>query len=292
MFAIDANDATKLTRVGKPATVPGQSPNTVAASAKNNLVCVGMTGAVAGVSCASFDAKNGIGKMDNLRPFDIKQSTPPVGPLNTVSQVFWSNDEKTLFTTVKGDPTKNITGFLSAFETNSCGRAVALGSQDIQSEINNTAVLFGSQPVPGSSDIFATDASFGGAVLAVNGKGQGSLVAKQAVDGQAATCWVTISPATKSAFVTDVGKPRLVEMSVKNAKILGQVDLSSTGANGVIDLKASGNFIYALAPLGNNTNAQVLVMDVKGGSKQAKLVQSFDASTLGAGSSAQGMAIF
>jgi hypothetical protein len=82
MFTIDKADPTKLKMVGKPVAVPGEFPNTIAASEKNKLVCVGMTGAVAGISCAPFDARNGIGKMDNLRKFDIKQSTPPVGALS------------------------------------------------------------------------------------------------------------------------------------------------------------------------------------------------------------------
>lgn len=296
MFAIDKADPTKLTMVGKPVAVPGEFPNTVAASSKNRLVCVGMTGAVAGISCAPFDDKNGIGKMDNLRAFDIGQSTPPVGPTNTVSQVFWSNDQSKLFATVKGDPAKNNTGFLSTFPIDGCssGRSKAgikLSSTEERSVVNGTAVLFGSLPVPNSQDIFATDASFGGAILSVDGNDQGSLAASQEIQGQKATCWVTISPATKSAFVTDVATPRLVEMSLTDAKILGQVDLASTGSGGMIDLRASGNFIYALSPGDNNTSTKVLVMDVKGGSKQAKLVQSFDVAPLGGGATSQGMAI-
>jgi hypothetical protein len=296
MFTIDKADPTKLKMVGKPVAVPGEFPNTIAASEKNKLVCVGMTGAVAGISCAPFDARNGIGKMDNLRKFDIKQSTPPVGPTNTVSQVFWSNDQSTLLTTVKGDPTKNNTGFFSTFPVQACSDskskgARALSSTEVRSMVQNTSVLFGSLPIPNTKNVFVTDASFGGAILSVNGKGQGSLAAAQPISGQKATCWVAISQASKSAFVTDVATPRLVEMSLSDAKILGQVDLASTGAGGMIDLRASGNFLYVLAPGTNATNTNVLVMDVKGGSKGAKLVQSFDVSSLGGGASSQGMAI-
>ena len=119
MFAIDKADPTKLTMVGKPMQVPGEFPNTVAASKKNNVVCVGTTGAVAGVSCAAFSKKGGLGTFDALRPFDLGQTTPPVGPTNTVSQLFFSEDEKTLYTTVKGDPTVDNVGFLAAFSAQS-----------------------------------------------------------------------------------------------------------------------------------------------------------------------------
>src|SRR5512142_2473180 len=98
MFAIDAKDPSKLTMVGKPAAIPGEFPNTVAASMKNSLACVATTGAKAGVSCASFSSE-GLGTMDGLRPFNLGQTTPPVGPTNTVSQVFFSNDGSTLFST-------------------------------------------------------------------------------------------------------------------------------------------------------------------------------------------------
>lgn len=301
MFAVDKVDPTKLSMLGKPVSVPGEFPNTIAASAKNKMVCVGMTGSVAGISCAPFDAKNGMGDMDGLRKFDIGQSTPPVGPTNTVSQLFWSNDEKTLFSTTKGDPPTNKTGFFSAFAAaesgNGCSqksknKGGSVSNQETRSVVNGTAVLFGSLPIPKSSNVFATDASFGGAILSVDQKNnQASLAASQPIDGQKATCWVTISPATKSAFVTDVATPRLVEMSLDDASILGQIDLTSTGAKGVIDLKAVGNLVYALAPGSGNSSTQVLVVDVKGGSKSAKVVQSFDVSSLGVGASAQGMAI-
>ncbi|KAM4054459.1 3-carboxymuconate cyclase [Hirsutella rhossiliensis] len=291
MFAINPQNPSQLALVGKPAAVPGEFTNTVAASAKNAMVCVGATGAAAGISCANFDAQTGIGKMDQLREFELKQSTPPVGPTNTVSQVFWSNDESVLFATVKGDPDKNNTGFLSAFPTQKSMSATALSRQDVRSSPKGTAVLFGSLPIPKTSNIFATDASFGGAILSVGANGQGSLVAAQPIDGQKATCWVTISPVRNTAFVTDVGVPKLVEMSLKDASIVQTVDLSSTGATGMIDLKAVGNFVYVLAPGDGKTNTQILVMNAGGGGQKAEAIQRFDAGALGAGAVSQGMVV-
>ncbi|KAM0273144.1 hypothetical protein ACHAQH_008464 [Verticillium albo-atrum] len=290
MFNIDKNNPTKLTVAGKPVAVPGEFPNTVAASVKHNLVCVGMSGAVAGVSCASF-TKNGLGAMDELRPFDLKQTTPPVGPTNTVSQVFFSDDQNTLFTTVKGDPTKNNTGFLSSFSvdaTTEMGCAAVVSQQDKQSSPEGTAVLFGSSVIPGSTDLFVTDASFGGAVLSVAANsGAATVKGKGAVDGQAATCWATVSPATGTAFVTDVGKNRLVEMSVEDAKIVGEIDLSANGDPGLIDLRASGKFIYALSPGNETTQAAVTVVDAM----SKKQVQHFELGAMGAGKNAMGMAV-
>lgn len=299
MFAIDAQDPTKLTMVGSPVDLPGEFPVTVGASAQHNLACVGMSGSTAGVSCASFDATQGLGAMDALRPFDLGQTTPPVGPTNTVSHVFFSDDQSTMFTTVKGDPTKNNTGFLASFAVNAAGgcQAASVATEGTQSSPAGTAVLFGSSPIAGSSDLFVTDASFGAAVLstqqaAAGGSAQGSgaaaeVVGQGKIDNQKATCWVAISPATNTAFVTDVGVNHMVEMSLKDASILGETDLSANGDPGLIDLKAAGNMIYALSPGNGTTNAAVTVMDANSKTQ----VQHLDMASLGLDKNAQGMAV-
>ncbi|KAM5347309.1 hypothetical protein ACJ41O_010314 [Fusarium nematophilum] len=290
MLAISSSDPTQLTMVGEPVEIPGTFPNTVAASVKNGLVCVGTTGSQAGISCGSF-SEEGIGAMDCLRPFDIGQTTPPVGPTNTVSQVFFSDDQSTLFTTVKGDPAVNKTGFLSAFavEQSANGKAMSLAVEDVRSSPEGTAVLFGSQPIPGTSNIFATDASFGAAILSVDPSSQkATTLAAQKIDGQVATCWATLSSATNTAFVTDVAANRIVEMSLEDASIVSTLDLP-TGDPGLIDLRAAGKFVYALSPGNGTTEAAITVIKAsRAGS--AKLVQHFGLQGL-AGPTAQGMAV-
>ncbi|KAI1370560.1 hypothetical protein F4677DRAFT_350502 [Hypoxylon crocopeplum] len=295
MLSISKNDPTKLTPVGKPAAVPAEFPNTVAASAKNNLACVAATGKVAGITCASF-SKNGLGAMDTLRTIDLGQSTPPVGPTNTVSHAFFSEDESTLFTMVKGDPAVNKTGFVSMLpieQKKSCSGAEvsAAATEDARMSPSGTAVLFGSQVIPGTNNIFATDASFGAAVLSVDAKtGQATVVGKGAIENQKATCWAGLVPSTGSVFVTDVGVPHLVEMSSKDASIISEIDLSSGGDPGFIDLKAAGAFLYVLSPGNGTTDAAIVVMDVSGGQGQAKAIQRFSLEGM-AGSNAQGIAI-
>ncbi|KAK3392907.1 hypothetical protein B0H63DRAFT_504916 [Podospora didyma] len=285
MLSISPSDPTRISLVGQPVAVPGEFPNTVAASAKHRLVCVGMTGARAGISCASFSPRSGLEKMDALRVFDLGQTTPPVGPTNTVSHAFFSADESTLFTTVKGDPPTNKTGFLSVLRVVTTkgkkrrGGAVA-AKMDTRSTPEGTAVLFGSQAIPGTKNgIFATDASFGAAVLSVDHRSSMvTTLAKGVLQGQKATCWATISAATGTAFVTDVGVNRLVEMSLNDASVLSELDLSANGDPGLIDLRAGGNFVYALSPGNGTTEAAVTVLDVsarRGGQGPAKMVQHF-----------------
>lgn len=289
MFSIDTADPTKLTMTGQPAAIPGDFPNAVTASAKNNLVCVGTTGAMAGISCGSFSARGGIGKMDALRPFDLNQTTPPMGPTDTVSQAFFSLDEGTLFTTVKGNPAVNTTGFLAAFPfSRACDGSAAVGRQGVMSSPAGTAVLFGSSTLAGPTDLFVTDASFGAVVLSVDSETDvAALVGKGTIAGQVATCWVAVSPASNTAFVADAGLDRLVEMSTGNASVLGEIDLSANGDPGLIDLAAAGKYVYALSPGNGTTQAAVTVVDVE--TKQQ--VQHFQLQAEGVGKNAQGMAV-
>jgi hypothetical protein len=292
MFSIAANDPTQLSLVGEPVVIPGEFPNTVAVSSKNRLACVGTTGAVAGISCSSFTSR-GLGPMDDLRPFDIGQSTPPVGPTNTVSQTFFSEDERILFTTVKGDPGANNMGFLSAFPVEKGKKCSAtLSRVESRSTPEGTAVLFGSAVIPGTSNIFVTDASFGAAVLSVDPQTFGATTAGRGeIANQIATCWVTISASTGTAFVTDVAMNRIVEMRTEDASVLSELDLSENGDMGLIDLRAAGDFIYALSPGNGTIEAAVTVLDVSGGSGSAMMIQHFALGGMMAGQNSMGMAV-
>jgi len=230
--------------------------------------------------------------MDALRAFDIGQSTPPAGPLNTVSQTFFSSDESMLYTTVKGDPAVNNTGFLSVFPVEKAANGAAcLSTEETRSSPAGTAVLFGSSTIPNlPNSLFVTDASFGAAVLSLDEGAQATVVGKQAIDGQAATCWATVSDATNTAFVTDVGMNRVVEMSLEDASIVSMLDLSANGDPGLIDLKSAGNFVYALSPGNGSTAAAVTVLDVSGGPGSMKQAQHFGLDGM-AGENAMGMAV-
>lgn len=505
MFAIDEANPFSLEQVGEPILLPGEFPNTVAASEKNGLVCVGLTGKLAGISCAAFSAEGGLGEADDLREFQLGQSTPPVGPTNTVSQVFWSDDESHLLATVKGDPEKGNNGFFSAYavlqgeagaEANFAGAngldnknqtlnlgqgqnqleaekqankykqandpAAALAAQgeeeknkdnkdnkaynqanqlnpeankqennllanatgalfgaedgenqggaendaekqaqkeaekqakeaekqakeaekqaqkqgqnnllyqaggqagaesafaisaqnfylsrdEIRSTPEGTAVLFGSVAIPGTQNVLATDASFGVAVLslldAVLGGGDANKNGKDDKDnkdnkdnknkndeaeqllqnqdqkqqqqksyqtkgrlelpGQKATCWAAISPLTNSAFVTDVGRNKLIEVGGYNAdveegqqlelSIIGEIDLSAVGGAemGLIDLRAAGQFVYALSPGTGENGAEAVINVVDAGSKE--FVQNAKLGGVGAGKKSMGMGVY
>lgn len=241
----------------------------VALSKPLNQACVANSGAKAGIACFSMCAKNGLTALDtSLRAFNINQTTPPVGPTNTVSQTFFNADSTALITTVKGDPTVNNTGFLSVFPVANN----SVSTQDVRSSPAGTAVLFGSALVPNSSNIFVTDASFGSATLSLSAQNIASVSASTKIADQAATCWAAISDVTKSAFVTDVAVNHLVEVDTANGKLIKELNITN-GNPGMIDLVSAGNFIYALSPGNATTKAAVTVFDVSGG--QGSKLNSF-----------------
>ncbi|OCL08836.1 hypothetical protein AOQ84DRAFT_221484 [Glonium stellatum] len=287
LMEISAKSPSALKIVGEPATLPGEFPNTVAVSKKNKLACVAMTGAKAGISCASFSTK-GLGLMDNLRPFDLNQSTPPIGKFNTVSQTFFSTDESKLYTTVKGNPATNNTGFFSVFTVDHTNQ---LSAEDVRSSPNGTQILFGSTPIPDSPNhVFVTDRAFGAIVLFVDPEtAKVDLVGKGIIEGQIATCWAAVSHITHSAFVTDGSIDRIVEMSLDNASVISKLDLFSNGDPGLIDLAVAGDFIYALSPGNDTDQAAVTVLDISGGQGSARQIQHFQLGDLGVNKNAQGM---
>ncbi|CUM65833.1 uncharacterized protein PRCAT00003482001 [Priceomyces carsonii] len=295
MFSIDEFEPTNLKLLGSPSKVPGEFPVTVTASALNRLVCVGTSGKKAGVSCAPYSPYVGIGELDFLRPFDLDQSTPPVGPLNTVSQTYFSTDESLLITTVKGDPAINKTGFVSVYSVfgSSLFSQARVSAADIRSVVNGTGALFGLHQIPESDNYFVADASFGAAIISVNEMNETSrLLFKQEIPKQMATCWAAISSSSNSAFVTDPLVNHIVEMSLTDASILSIINTTnSNDATGYIDIAAAGDYVYALSPGSKSgSDAEIGVLSVSD-SQHKSIVQSFKVGEW-AGASAQGLAIY
>ncbi|KAK3372025.1 hypothetical protein B0H63DRAFT_401108 [Podospora didyma] len=295
MLSIDKSNPLSLKKVGAPWKLPGEFPNTVTASKKHRMVCVGMTGSKAGIACAPYSPESGIGRMDgnNWREFKLDQKTPPVGPGNTVSQVFFSGDESQLYATVKGRPEEQKKGWFSAYDIKRNETNAWLGDEEHRSAPDGTAELFGSAVIPGSRDVLVADSSFGIAVLGMDDKSKKAYAKhKLPVKDQKATCKAAISPVTKSAWVSDAGRNRLVEVSYQNddVKVVSEIELSGNGwdgKSGLGDLKAGGEYVYAL---GAGTGAEVGITIVHAPSK--KQVQYADLRGVGAGKSSMGMALW
>jgi hypothetical protein len=286
MFTISPHDPTELTLVGNPVSTLGEFPMSLSLSATLSQACVANSGAKAGIACFSMCNQTGLTPLDTeLRPFNINQTTPPVGPLNTVSQTFFNAESTALFTTVKGDPAMNNTGFLSVFPVLNN----TVSTVETRSSPSGTAVLFGTALLPNTSELFVTDASFGAATLSLSSSNIATVSSSTKILDQVATCWATFSPLTSTAFVTDVAVNHLVEINPFTGMLVRELNLTN-GNPGMIDLESAGQFIYALSPGNATTKAAVVVFDISGGSGTARQVQNFNPAG-GIGDTAQGMAV-
>lgn len=284
MYRINPKNATALS-VYKEVPVQGTFPNTIAASLKHKIACVATTGKSNGVSCATFDDRQGLGAFDALRPLGLNQTTPPSGPPNTVSQIGFTEDENFLVVTVKADPPTKKPGFVAVYQVQ--GKRVARDAA--RSSPAGTAILFSFDQIPHSNKFIVTDPSIGAAILDLNTETCDVTTYKAInIAGQMATCWSTISPATGTAFVADGAVNRLVEINVKDGSIVNIYNYTN-GDLGLFDLRAIGDFVYALAP-GNGMAVLPSVTVVK--AKTGKMVQHLSLATLGATVNVQGMAFF
>ncbi|KAJ3096351.1 hypothetical protein HDU96_000791 [Phlyctochytrium bullatum] len=268
-----------LQPVGSPAPTLGEFPVSVAFNPDVGVACVLNGGKVDGVTCYRVDAKTGLTAMDAApRPLGLGQSTPPVGPLGTASHVLFDREAGKLLVTVKGDPGAGREGFLGSFDVDASGN---VGTELRRSVPEGSKVLFGSAVARkgGETRVVATDAAFGAVTFGVDAEGQAVSVAAgnataalTVVEGQKATCWAAFSPATETAFVTDIGKGRVVEVdpfdAVAPGKIVGTVEVD--GVEGMIDLAVGGDFAYALAP----AEGRAVVLDIRKGRGKAKVAQT------------------
>ncbi|KAJ0420224.1 hypothetical protein BJY00DRAFT_141071 [Aspergillus carlsbadensis] len=284
---VNAHAPSKLTLVDT-AKIPGEFPNSVAATSKGNLVCVGTTGAEAGVSCTTF-SEHGLGDFDALRPFDLNQSTPAVGPPNTLSHVLFNTDSTALYALVKGDGTPENPGFIAVYPVRfGCKpeTAASVSREGIRSSPAGTSVLFGAAIVPSSGLLFATDPGFGVAILEIDTETHiATSRANIEIPNQSATCWAAYSPKASSVFVTDVAVNRLVEVDAVDGQILSIANLPNKDP-GLTDLWVVDEFVYALSPGNGTTDAAVVVFDFQ----RDVQVQRVSLKHLGAGPSVVGVA--
>jgi hypothetical protein len=285
MFKVNRFDPTKVTMTGEPVEIPGEFPVTVTASMKRQTVCVGYTGAKAGISCTQFTAE-GLQRMEEVLQLNLNQTTPPVGPTNTVAQVFFAADDTRLITTVKGDPASGKTGFVSVLPFKDPITSI-FENHDIRTSPPGTAVLFGGVEIPGTSNLLVTDASFGATILNLNDiTNEISLKQKIIIENQKATCWAAYSRARESIFVTDAAFNRLVEVSKDGSTTVTIVDLKN-GDPGLIDLQIVDRFVYALSPGNGTTVAAITVFDTF----QGRQIQHYELGMLGVGQRSQGLAV-
>jgi len=296
MFNIDPKNPTDIRLAGKPVDTAGEFPVAVAFSKKLNMACVVNGGAADGIACFKADAKKGLTPVPNTnRKLNIKQTTPPSGPPNTVSDIIFTEDESQLLVSVKGIPP--TPGRISAFAVNPNDGSLSATSVD-STPSKGGIVPFSMTNIPGKKAVLNTDAAVGFAVYDFS-KGSNATSSIIPIQGQGATCWSNFSPKTGTFFLTDIGTSTVTEVKVDDnltGSIVKQYPLAKGSAtiDNAIATIGGNDFLYVLSP--NVTAIDVLSLQAAGQATKLQTV-SFASMAAAAGlkvdaKNLQGMAVF
>ncbi|KAJ3371321.1 hypothetical protein HDU91_005348 [Kappamyces sp. JEL0680] len=284
-FAFDAASPTKLRLVGTVSS-GGEFPMALAFSAKLGMVCAANGGAKNGIQCFTVEAR-GLTPVGAFQPLGIVQTTPPQGPLGTVSDILFNSDSSALLASVKGNPPANVTGFVASFPVSRQG----LGAP-VRNSPRGSVAPFSMTLVPGSSSVLFTDAGVGLGVVSLDRSGKETASAMLPIEGQGATCWSDFSPRTGTFFTSDIKTSKLTEVAVDakqtKATLIKQYALSGNTIDFRVASLPQTDFLYVLTP--GSLGAQV--MSLAGGPGKASVIQTFKPPAQGLSTLIQGMAVF
>jgi 6-phosphogluconolactonase (cycloisomerase 2 family)/LysM repeat protein len=266
MFKINTAKPTDVRLVGMPVNTQGEFPVAVAFSKKMNMACVVNGGAADGVACFKVDKNKGLVPVANTnRKLNLKQTTPPTGPPNTVSDIIFNEDETKLLVSVKGIPP--TPGRISSFDVNPKDGSLSAKSVD-STPSKGGVVPFSMTNIPGKNAVLNTDAAVGFAVYDFS---KGANVAATSsiipIAGQGATCWSNFSPKTGTFFLTDIITSTVTEVKVDD-KLVGSIvkQYPLAAGSGTIDnaiATINGNdFLYVLSA--NATSIDVMSLAAAG----------------------------
>lgn len=285
MLKISDENPCKLSLVGTPQSTSGEFPVSVTYSSVLKTACVANGGAIDGVSCYSVSRETGLKILDyKPRPLGLGQKTPAMGPLNTIGQVRFAEDSKSLYVTVKGNPSMNNTGFIAVYPV----EYGAVSRTPVKSSPPGTAVLFGIGLIS-ANKIIVAEPLIGAAILDIDPKFHIATADPLVhVNNQTAICWALFDSKTGTAFLTDGGQNHVVEVDVNTGAVI--TDLHSTNGNrAMFDEAVGADFLYALSPTVNKT--MIAVFDLSGGRGTIKEVQNFEVAGLTSPGTSMGLAV-
>jgi hypothetical protein len=283
MFHIRKNDPLNPVLLGEPINTGGDVPTTVAFSPKNKMACVANTGPRAGVQCFVVSGCGSMEPAGDFMPLPINQTNPPVGPINTVSDIQFNPSQTALFVSVKGD-TMEIGGSIFAYPIVD-GKIV---EQPVVSQGDDLVVSFGFS-FTGECEAILTDAAYGASLVNIADDLTVSVTKKVAVANQGATCWSVYSERFNAAYILDSLVPSITTLDPTSGaeKFLIPIEDKNLGA---FDAALDDTSLYVL-----QGSAAVAVIDLAGtksGEKIPVVKQEFDMTDVGPRAGLIGLAVF
>ncbi|VDB84799.1 unnamed protein product [Peniophora sp. CBMAI 1063] len=304
LFAIDPKNPSSLSAVGQPISSGGEFPQSLAFNAAGDMLCTLNGGALDGVQCFSVNGTAGLTpKANTRRNININQTTPATGPAGTASHIIFSEDQKTVFAAVKGNPDANFTGFLAAWDIQDDG---SLSEDFTKVELPQGGALpFAISNIAGSKGaLFVADAGVGADVFdlskGISAAAKSNATTTVPVEGQGAVCWTAFSSKVSSFFVSDIKTSLVTEIAVDpstlNSTVIKQYETQD--AAGTIDLEVAtvNNKDFLYVNMANATSIAVFAVPAQG---QAKKIQTLNLANAAKkaglplnGDNVQGMTVF
>jgi hypothetical protein len=245
------------------------------------LACVINGGAIAGVSCYSTDHAKGLKPLGGLRPIALGQTTPPVGPPGTVSDLVFNPSSTALIAIVKGngkDP-----GYIYAYPVHHDG---SISTTPIISRAG--LVDFSISFLGDDHRAIITDPGYGASLVHISPGFEFTVTKEITIAGQVAACWSVYSQRFNTVYVFDVGVSDITMIDPVSGNIKGTIPGLVAGM-GSVDSAMDKQYLYVLksAPF-------ISVIDNTGLNHGVppKDVQTFDLTSLGSRQGFQGFAIY
>jgi hypothetical protein len=244
--------------------------------------CVINGGAVAGVTCFSTDHAKGLTPQGSLRPIALGQTTPPVGPPGTASDIVFNPSETALLVSIKGAPP--IPGSIYVYP-------IVDGYVSMTPVVSKPTTLlvdFSLNFLGADSKAVITDPAYGASLVDISSTYYVTVSKQIVIAGEKAICWATYSDRLSSIALLDGGSSNVTLIDPESGAITGVAVLDVAG-KGAFDAKLDRTFMYILrgAPF-------ITVLSDMGltHGKMPTELQSFDLSSLGNRAGFQGMAVY
>ncbi|EFY95277.1 3-carboxymuconate cyclase [Metarhizium robertsii ARSEF 23] len=279
-FEIPDADPASPKLVGEPVHTGGEFPNSVAVSDKNDIACVTNTGRRAGVQC--FKTLDRLQPLGDYMPLPINQTTPPVGPPNSVSDIVFNPSQTALFVTIKGNGMGP--GYVYAYQVAN-GR---INPQPVISRPPGLLLDFSLTFLSDSAGV-VTDPAYGASYISIARNLSVAVSNKITVPGQGATCWSVFAREFDTVYLSDGASPNITALD----PVSGRTKFVITGdsrSTGSFDSAVDRSSLYVLQ--GSAAVAVFHLQGSKSGDRTPSLSQYLDLSSFGARSGWIGMAVY
>lgn len=236
-------------------------------------MCVLNGGARAGVTCFSVDPRKGLTALDKA-PRSISsalnQTTPPVGPFSTTSDIKFNPSSSALFVSVKGSPATNPISTGSLFVWPVVDGAVSTDA--VVTKNANLILDFSLTFISTDFQLLLTDPAIGADILGISTDLTVNIDQPVNITYQKATCWSAYEPKAKVVYTVDAAQTNLTLISAVDGSIVDTFNFDPSTIGG-LDLAIGGTNLFLLTQ-----SYLVIAIDISGVAfgKSPRSIMTFD----------------